>query len=109
MNKVMGVRACDLTHLMLDDIDWAEGCMRVRPGKSHRERRLPLPYEVGEALCVYLQRERPSTSFRRESGAISVIEGPLKAGLSVKADIVYADTQGQPAVAFASRTCSAST
>ncbi|KWN74443.1 tyrosine-type recombinase/integrase [Burkholderia ubonensis] len=39
----MGVRACELTHLMLDDIDWVGGCVRVRPGKSHRERRLPLP------------------------------------------------------------------
>lgn len=60
----MGVRACELTHLMLDDIDWVEGCVRVRPGKSHRERRLPLPCEVGEALCAYLQRERPAGACR---------------------------------------------
>lgn len=60
----MGVRACELTHLMLDDIDWVEGCVRVRPGKSHRERRLPLPCEVGEALCAYLQRERPASACR---------------------------------------------
>ncbi|HGO6126425.1 tyrosine-type recombinase/integrase [Burkholderia cepacia] len=49
----VGVRACELTHLMLDDIDWVKGCIRVRPGKSHRERRLPSPCEVGEALCTY--------------------------------------------------------
>ncbi|WP_324658499.1 tyrosine-type recombinase/integrase [Burkholderia thailandensis] len=60
----MGVRACELTHLMLDDIDWVEGCVRVHPGKSHRERRLPLPCEVGEVLCAYLQRERPASACR---------------------------------------------
>jgi integrase/recombinase XerD len=60
----MGLRACELTHLMLDDINWIEGCVCIRPGKSHRERRLPLPRDAGEALCAYLQRERPSSSCR---------------------------------------------
>ncbi|MFL9959381.1 tyrosine-type recombinase/integrase [Paraburkholderia nemoris] len=60
----MGLRACELTHLMLDDFDWAQGWVRIRPGKSHRERRLPLPREVGEALCAYLQHERPVSACR---------------------------------------------
>jgi integrase/recombinase XerD len=62
----MGLRACELTHLMLDDFDWLEGCVRIRPGKSHRERRLPLPRDAGEALCAYLQRE-PSAQFLQGS------------------------------------------
>lgn len=60
----MGLRARELTQLMLDDIDWGRGCMRIRPGKSHRERCLPLPRDVGEALSAYLLHERPASSCR---------------------------------------------
>jgi integrase/recombinase XerD len=49
----MGLRACEVRHLTLDDINWAEGCVGIAPGKhtqphptsrgkgkrqSHRER-----------------------------------------------------------------------
>ncbi|MCY1198773.1 Tyrosine recombinase XerD [compost metagenome] len=60
----MGLRARELTQLMLDDFDWSAGCMRIRPGKTHRERCLPLPHDVGEALSAYLLRERPRSSCR---------------------------------------------
>jgi integrase/recombinase XerD len=73
----MGLRACELRHLVLEDINWTEGWVRIAPGKSRRERRLPLPHDVGEALCAYLQRERP-TSVCREV-FLSVLEpyGPI--------------------------------
>ncbi|MBP0595024.1 tyrosine-type recombinase/integrase [Paraburkholderia sp. LEh10] len=60
----MGLRACEVRHLMLDDIDWAQAYIRIGPGKSHRERRLPVPRDVGEALCAYLQHERPASHCR---------------------------------------------
>ncbi|WP_321869778.1 tyrosine-type recombinase/integrase [Burkholderia ubonensis] len=72
-----GVRACELTHLMLDDIDWVEGCVRIRPGKSHRERQLPLPCEVGEALCAYLQHERPASACRAVFLSTREPHGPI--------------------------------
>jgi integrase/recombinase XerD len=55
----LGLRAHEVARLCLDDIDWAQGELHIRAGKSHRERCLPLPQDVGEALVVYLQHGRP--------------------------------------------------
>lgn len=60
----MGLRACEVRHLTLDDINWAEGYVGIGPGKSRRERRLPLPRDVGEALYAYLHHERPVSPCR---------------------------------------------
>ena len=38
--------------------------MRIRPGKTHRERVLPLVQEVGSAVATYLQQGRPRPSSR---------------------------------------------
>ena len=45
----MGLRAGDIVHLRLGDIDWKEGAIRVC-GKGRRETRLPLTQEVGDAI-----------------------------------------------------------
>ena len=42
-----GMRADEIVKLTLDDIDWREGTIRIRSGKSRRERHLPLSQEVG--------------------------------------------------------------
>ena len=47
------MRAGDVVHMTLDDIDWEVGELIVR-GKSDRQERLPLPQDVGEALVRYL-------------------------------------------------------
>jgi integrase/recombinase XerD len=60
----LGLRAGDVVHMTLDDIDWEVGELIVR-GKSHREERLPLPQDVGEALVRYLSHGRPRCSSRR--------------------------------------------
>jgi site-specific recombinase XerD len=60
----LGLRAGDVVHMTLDDIDWEEGELIVR-GKSHRQDRLPLPQDVGEALVRYLSHGRPRCSSRR--------------------------------------------
>lgn len=49
-----GLRAGEVAQLKLDDIDWQEGNLWIRPGKSRRERCLPLAHDVGTALCAYL-------------------------------------------------------
>jgi site-specific recombinase XerD len=54
-----GLRAVEVAQLQLDDIDWQEGNLWIRPGKSRRERRLPLAHDVGAALCSYLEHGRP--------------------------------------------------
>jgi integrase len=59
----LGLRASEVVALMLDDIDWAEGSMRIR-GPAQRVDRLPLPTDVGAALVDYLRHGRPACSTR---------------------------------------------
>ena len=60
----LGLRAGEVAHLELDDLDWEKGEIRVR-GKSVRQDRLPIPRDVGEALAKYLRQNRPRCSSRR--------------------------------------------
>ena len=59
----LGLRAGELVHLSLEDIDWSAGTVLIR-GKSSREERLPLPPDVGRALASYLKNGRPRCSSR---------------------------------------------
>jgi integrase/recombinase XerD len=61
----LGLRAHDVLTLHLEDIDWRQGQLRLRPGKTHHERLLPLSQEVGHALARYLQHGRPVSASRR--------------------------------------------
>jgi integrase/recombinase XerD len=61
----LGLRAGEAATLELDDLDWYAGQLRLRAGKCHRERVLPLPQEVGAALAEYLQHGRPHHQGRR--------------------------------------------
>lgn len=58
----MGLRASEIAHLMISDIDWRAGTVVLRGTKSLRQDILPLPMETGQALADYLQHERPTTS-----------------------------------------------
>ncbi|MEH6628843.1 MAG: site-specific integrase [Motiliproteus sp.] len=60
----LGLRAGELVHVCLDDIDWHSGLITVR-GKGNHADRLPLPVDVGEALAKYLRDGRPSCATRR--------------------------------------------
>jgi integrase len=60
----LGMRAGEVRQLKLDDINWIEGVIHVRVGKSRRERTLPLLEDVGKALGAYLQQERPKSADR---------------------------------------------
>ena len=60
----LGLRAGEVVALELDDIDWRAGELTV-PGKGLRRDRLPLFADVGEALAVYLRRDRLPSLTRR--------------------------------------------
>ena len=60
----LGLRACEVVAMELDDIDWEAGDLLVR-GKGGRHERLPLPQDVGAALTDYLRHGRPKCSTRR--------------------------------------------
>ncbi len=57
----LGLRAGDVAHLRLGDIDW-QGAWIAVSGKSKRQTRLPLTQEVGDAIAAYLQDGRPRTN-----------------------------------------------
>jgi len=57
----LGLRAGDIVHLRLQDIDWQNGWIHVS-GKNRQEARLPLSKEVGRAIVSYLQNGRPKTT-----------------------------------------------
>lgn len=54
----LGLRAGEAARLMLDDIDWASGQVKVN-GKG-REHVLPLPVDVGQALEAWLRLRPPA-------------------------------------------------
>jgi len=53
----LGLRVSEVAALELSDVDWRHGEILVR-GKSHREERLPLPADVGEAVAGWLRHGR---------------------------------------------------
>jgi site-specific recombinase XerD len=52
----LGLRAGEVEQLRLEDVDWRNGSLRLVCTKGRRERQLPLPDEVGQALASYLRR-----------------------------------------------------
>jgi site-specific recombinase XerD len=60
----LGLRACEVVALNLEDIDWENARITIR-AKGGRWNQLPLPTDVGEALALYLRRARPSCSCRK--------------------------------------------
>jgi integrase len=74
----LGLRCGEVAGLTLDDLDWRAGELVVR-GKRSRIARLPLPWDVGEALSDYLRHGRPSgfgrTVFLRSQAPIGPLSG----------------------------------
>ena len=59
----LGLRACEIIRLTLDDIDWDLAQLRIH-GKGGRQGLLPLPADVGSAIAAYLQHGRPTCEDR---------------------------------------------
>jgi len=59
----LGLRAAEVAAIDLDDIDWRRGEILIR-GKGSKEERLPLPFDVGEAVAAYLRHGRPRVACR---------------------------------------------
>ena len=60
----LGLRAGEVAAIQIEHLRWSEGELLVVPGKSGRERLLPLSDEVGRTLVAYLRR-RPQSNDRR--------------------------------------------
>jgi site-specific recombinase XerD len=59
-----GLRAGEICHLRLDDIDWRAENFHIRHSKTGAHSLLPLFEPVGEALINYLRHGRPKTNVR---------------------------------------------
>lgn len=60
----LGLRACEIVSLTLDDIYWKSGEIHIQ-GKGNQPALLPLPPDVGQAIAVYLEKDRPICPTRR--------------------------------------------
>ena len=60
----LGLRAGEVVALEVGDIAWRSGEILVR-GKGQQRDRLPLPADVGEAMALYLRRDRGESASRR--------------------------------------------
>jgi len=74
----LGLRCGEVAGLRLDDLDWRAGEIVIR-GKRSRTDRLPLPWDVGEAMANYLRHaRRPGfgpTVFLRVQAPITGLSG----------------------------------
>jgi site-specific recombinase XerD len=61
----LGLRNGEIRHLLLDDLDWRHGILRVNESKGGKSREMPLPAPVGEVLAEYIRYGRPCST-RRE-------------------------------------------
>jgi integrase/recombinase XerD len=72
----LGLRACEVAVVSLDDIDWLAGELTVR-GKGAQIDRLPLPHELGEALVEHLRDRRHGAGCRQVFLRSLAPHGPL--------------------------------
>ncbi|MDQ5833547.1 MAG: site-specific integrase, partial [Actinomycetota bacterium] len=73
----LGLRACEVAALRLDDIDWHAGELTVC-GKGAPTEWLPLRHEVGEALVAHLHDRRPDARRREVFLRTLAPHGPLR-------------------------------
>lgn len=85
----LGLRAGEVVALLLDDVDWDSGRIRVR-GKAGREAWLPLPTDVGQAIAAYLQHARPSAPDRHLFLRASAPIRGLRSGMAVASIVAHA-------------------
>ena len=60
----LGLRACEVAWLNLEDIDWQNATITIH-GKGGRIAQLPLPADAGQAVARYLRRDRQPCACRR--------------------------------------------
>lgn len=76
----LGLRSIEIARLELGDVDWRAGELVVR-GKAHRQDRMPLPDDVGQALVEYLTGARGRSTDRHLFLTCRAPRGPVRADL----------------------------
>jgi site-specific recombinase XerD len=62
LGKQTGLRACDVTNLKRENIDWRQHEIRIVQVKTEVPLTLPLPIESGNAIADYLLNARPKSN-----------------------------------------------
>ncbi|MBV8914979.1 MAG: tyrosine-type recombinase/integrase, partial [Acetobacteraceae bacterium] len=70
----LGLRAGDVSHLKLVDIDWTSARLRI-DGKNRRAAQLPLPQDAGDALLDYIEQARPAV---RDEHVFLRVQAPFR-------------------------------
>ncbi len=78
----LGLRAAEVAALTLEQIQWRRGVICLGAGKGRRERQLPLPKDVGQALANYLEHRRVQSDSRRVFCALRHGQGLGAAAIS---------------------------
>jgi site-specific recombinase XerD len=73
-----GLRTSEVAALLLDDVEWRAGRLRVPRPKSRTPIVLPLTKEAGAAIADYLRRDRPPLSHREIFLRFRAPAGPLR-------------------------------
>jgi site-specific recombinase XerD len=61
----LGLRAAEVAALMLEDIDWRHGILRLSQSKNGHPAQLPLLAEAGQGIANYLRKGRPACPCRQ--------------------------------------------
>lgn len=84
----LGLRACEIKNLNLDDIHWRDGSLTIR-GKG-KESKMPLANDVGEALAIYIKKYRPQTPARSVFVSIYPPHHGFRMSMSVSGIVKFA-------------------
>jgi integrase/recombinase XerD len=79
----LGLRGGDIAAMRPDGIDWPDASLLMR-GKGHREIRLPLPQEAGDAVLDYLEQARPPVAIDRVFLCAKAPFRALRSGIVVR-------------------------
>lgn len=72
----LGLRACEVAALQIEDLDWRSGEITIR-GKGKSLARLPLPVDVGESLVGWLRRRLRAKTTRSVFVSVRAPHRPL--------------------------------
>ena len=84
LGAVFGMRAGDIIHLKLKDIDWADGEIRFCQSKTTEPVVLPLTQEVGKALKQYILEGRPVCNYEEIFIRVSAPHQPFVDGSAIQ-------------------------
>lgn len=84
LGAVLGMRAGDIIHLKLKDVDWANGEIRFCQSKNTEPVVLPLTQEVGKALKCYILEGRPDCDYEEVFIRMSAPRQPFVDGSGIQ-------------------------